>query len=145
MVLKEFQGFDAFENEAEGTVMTLARLDAWVGTVVSCLMEPEGRGGSGQRRFQEFFARFLPMARHQILSKVREAVVREAPYDMEIRETGEGEDGMSGEDDRQREATIVMRMKSDKLYLATTWKCFPSAWDFVRQLHCKSRSDFSFV
>jgi len=64
------------------------------------------------------------MVRQQILSKVREAVVREEQYDMEIIETGEGEDEMRGDDDRQHEATIIMRMKSDKLYLATTWEWF---------------------
>jgi len=64
------------------------------------------------------------MVRQQILSKVREAVVREEQYDMEIIETGEGEDEMRGDDDRQHEATIIMRMKSDKLYLATTREWF---------------------
>ena len=47
-------------------------------------MEPEDRGGRRQRRFQELFTRFLPLATHQILTKVREAVALEAPNDMDL-------------------------------------------------------------
>jgi len=66
MILKGFQGFAACEHETEETFMTLSRWDSLVGTVVSCLTELEGRGGRGQRRFQELFTRFLPLATHQI-------------------------------------------------------------------------------
>lgn len=120
MVLREFLGYDAFESKAECSIILLARLDAWVVTVVHCLNEPDGRGGKRQKKFTELFSRFLPLAMSQILSRVREALVHSHPQELQLDEHDSATLTGSIPSDDHRRATLIVRMATEKTYLAVT-------------------------
>lgn len=131
-VLREFQGFpprsvtsgssDGAGLFVDSTIMVLARLDAWVGTVVSCMRQPEGRGGQRQRIFHSMFSKYLPLATVQLLRYVRTIVELRHPKELEYRLLGG--DGDEDEDDdpfgnKMRTATDVVRVPSESaFYLA---------------------------
>lgn len=54
----------------ECSIGELARLDAWLGTVIYCISHPDGRGGQRQRKFNSLFAEYLPLAMEKLLGNV---------------------------------------------------------------------------
>lgn len=59
----------------EGTIMSVARLDAWNATEVSCLVERETCGGHGQQQYTDTYGRMMEVAIKQLIGSVRELVV----------------------------------------------------------------------
>lgn len=101
----------------ESSILLLARLDAWVGTVVTCVQEPDGRGGQRQRMFSSCFSKLLPLATAQLLSHVRDVVHSYLPSELEVLAVGDeddDDDDMFGNDTR-RKATFVVTMPSESV------------------------------
>ena len=71
-------------EELETSMLSLARLDAWIMTVLKCLGSEEDRGGNRQRTYGETFMEFLPMAMEQIIASLYQFVEVWEPDDLKI-------------------------------------------------------------
>lgn len=123
-VLEQFIGYRVgFERDGEksyviGTVIHLARLDAWVVCVVTTMDAEAERGGHRQTLFPTFYAKHLPRAVNGILKTALEAV-REI-YAAEFENSGvRGEEGREVCGSFERRATTELRIPStEMLHLA---------------------------
>lgn len=123
-VLEHFIGYrvecerNGRKTYVDGTVMHLARLDAWVACVVKSMNADAGRGGQRQMVFSTLYAEYLPRAVDCILKTAWETVKAEHGGEFE-------NNGVRGEEEREvtgnseRRATIAMWVPStQKLHLA---------------------------
>ena len=74
-VFRKFLGYNPnASGPTHGTIMSLARLDAWIATVVDLMDLQEKRGGRKQRLFQSKFAEHLIQCTKSILKVVGQKV-----------------------------------------------------------------------
>ena len=114
-VFRDFLGFDPRRDleGTDGSILTLARLDAWLMTSIKLLHEKTSKGGHRQRLFQDAFNTFLDKSIVSVLSDIRETLVSCAEEELT---RGACESGILGEeinDDAQvprRKATLVREM-----------------------------------
>ena len=71
-VYHEFLGYNPFEVEeaVHGSILSLARLDAWIFSAIKCLVNIRAKGCEKQKMHIRMFNKFLPQALSQILSSV---------------------------------------------------------------------------
>ena len=71
-VYHELLGYNPFEEEetVHGSILSLARLDAWIVSVIKCLVNNRAKGNEKQKMYIRMFNKFLPQALSQILSSV---------------------------------------------------------------------------
>ena len=128
-VLHDFRGYAIRDGdrEMESTIMLLARLDAWVATVVFCFDETVGQGGKRQRQFQQIYSKLLPVAVKQLLNHIYGIVQSQVSNELVlVMNEEEGSDRFGNE--IRRATTILSTGKPNKFYLAVDQKWFS---DFV--------------
>jgi hypothetical protein len=79
-----FESDDEGEDEMECSILLLARLDAWIMTVVHCFGCEGKRGGQRQRIYIETFEKFLPIATSQLTKGIYQFVEKWEPEDLEV-------------------------------------------------------------
>ncbi|KAI0557852.1 hypothetical protein FGB62_257g02 [Gracilaria domingensis] len=113
-VLQEFRGYDVEEEygtQADGTILLLARLDAWVYSVVKLLVTGSRRGRQRQREFSKAFGEILPACMEQLIHTAYNIV--EERQSVEFTNYGRVHDECSVvENNDVREVTVGMRMPS---------------------------------
>lgn len=77
------QDYDG-EKKASRSIMVLARLDAWIATVVDNLQSSVKRGGKRQKMYVEAFGCNLSVSLHQIIGDVRRLVEEWEPQELTI-------------------------------------------------------------
>ena len=90
----EDDGDEKKEDETESTILLLARVDAWIMTVLDCLAaEDDGcRGGARQRKYVETYEKFLPLAMEQLTEQLYKFVKEWEPEDLEVEKISVFED-----------------------------------------------------
>ena len=66
----------------ESSILQLARMDAWIMTVLECMMANEKRGGSRQKLYMETYQKFLPIALGQLSEALYNWVQEWEPSDL---------------------------------------------------------------
>ena len=72
-VLDIFRGYSIRPEQVmdiETSILTLARLDAWLVTTVECLDEPKGKGGARQKEFTRRYSQYVGVAFQQLVGMV---------------------------------------------------------------------------
>lgn len=123
-VLAEFMGYEVVpggEGNTEyvdGTVMHLARLDAWIGCVLTALDTNVGRGGKRQLLFSKLFGEYLPLALENIIGVAWERVRDRHHEELENEGFDEGDPRrIAGNENRK--ATVALWIPSKReIYLA---------------------------
>lgn len=98
-VFKEFLGYDPKREDGSyvhGTIMSIARLDAWVATVVLCLVEREKRGGQRQKEYADTFGRMLETATKQVIGNIGEFVKHWSWDEVTVEEDGQSSEERRG-------------------------------------------------
>ena len=128
-VLHDFRGYAIRdgEREMESSIMLLARLDAWVATVVFCFDDTVGQGGKRQRQFQQIYSKLLPVAVKQLLNHVYGIVQSQVSNELVLAMNQEDGSDRFGNESR-RATTVLSTGKPNKYYLAVDQKRFS---DFV--------------
>lgn len=75
-------GVDETEDVPAGTIVSLARCDAWIATVVSCLGKGGGRGGGVQKLYHDRFSTYLVQAVSQLVGQVAKCVFDKYPSEV---------------------------------------------------------------
>ena len=72
-------------KSVEGTIMMLARLDAFIMTVIQCLSDTgrETVGGHRQKLYHDMFCHALPKACNQLIGKIRVYIQAWAPLELD--------------------------------------------------------------
>ena len=89
-VFKEFLGYDPISGDpadstpVEGTVLSLARLDAWFATVIEMQGNDTTRGGRKQRQFQSCFANHLVGAFRCLIQTVALKIIEMKAFDVAL-------------------------------------------------------------
>ena len=126
-VLQEFQGYNIpidGKEFMESSITRLARLDAWIATVVCSLEGSIGQGGQRQKIFQDMFGKFLPAATMQILSSVIELIRRKHPLEVGMAQSGrQPDDEVMREEDRVATA-VIDDTQQQMQYLVVTERWF---------------------
>jgi len=86
----------------ESTILQLARLDAWVMTVLKCMVAEETRGGHRQREYIDTFKELLPIAMGQLSGELYDWVEAWEPEDLTTT-TAEDVDGGLSVGERKKE------------------------------------------
>lgn len=106
-VFEAFTGSEKGGELRESTILVLARLDAWIASVIGCLGMEGGRGGKRQRQYMELFGTYLPVALNQLVGHIRRMVHTNFPSEFEFFSTKE--DGtVESFYDKHREVSCVM-------------------------------------
>jgi hypothetical protein len=84
------------EDDMECSILLLARLDAWIMTVIHCMGYERNRGGQRQRMFMEVFEKVLPIATAQLTKGIYEFVDDWEPGDLVVPELQSSIDGGCG-------------------------------------------------
>lgn len=92
---KKQEGED--EDMMDSTIVLLARVDAWIMTVVSCTADEQNRGGRRQRLYVETFEKFLPISMDQITKAMYRFVMDWEPDDLTIEKTSVFEEAQEAE------------------------------------------------
>lgn len=79
---KDDEGKD--QDPVEFSILQLARLDAWIMTVINCPGLEELRGGTRQKKYVETFHKFLPIAKDQLTREMYEYVEDWEEEDLEV-------------------------------------------------------------
>lgn len=133
--LNEFLGF-VLEEEATGSstssdtvgsILTLARLDAFTATVVSCLLDDGMDSVNSQKLklYHEKFSCFLRLALHHLPGSIRMFIQDWCPGDLTVSCLPLLKSAASSGGTFQREATVEIYIPSlDKRIVPGTWKLF---------------------
>lgn len=70
----------------KGTALSIARLDAWIATVVKCFSENEARGGNRQKEYADLLAVHFRWASNQIIGEVGDVIAWRASEKLEFYE-----------------------------------------------------------
>lgn len=73
---------DGEKEIPESTILQLARLDAWIMTVLKCMVVTEIRGGQSQKIYMDTFQEFLPIAMGQLSEALYDWVDEWEPEDL---------------------------------------------------------------
>lgn len=73
-----------YASNAHGSILTLARLDAFVATVIFCLREDrsDNVGGHRQKLYNDTFGSFLPIAYNQLIGVIAAYVKEWCPEEL---------------------------------------------------------------
>ena len=83
------------KEKPESTILQLARLDAWVMTVLKCRVAEETRVGKRQREYIETFKELLPIAMGQLSGELYDWVEAWEPEDLVTSTTEDVDVGLS--------------------------------------------------
>ena len=116
-VLYDFVGHDLFRNDSlsEGTILILARLDAYVNTFCKMLPAEITKRTRHQKIYSDTFTNLLPLCLQQILQKVRNEVEMKMHKEIDMR-SGGGFDKNDRFQNELREATTVVQFPSVSRY-----------------------------
>ena len=78
------EGGGGEEEVPESSILQLARMDAWIMTVLECLEANEKRGGKRQKQYMDTFQKFLPIAMGQLSEALYHWVDEWEPADLEM-------------------------------------------------------------
>ena len=75
-VFQQFLGFDPTTTSphTSTSIMVLARLDAWLNTVIQLLGSQDGRGGKLQKKYSDMFGTFLQDSTAQLVGRIQQFV-----------------------------------------------------------------------
>ena len=79
---EEEEDGDDQKEVPESSILQLARMDAWIMTVLDCLLADEKRGGKRQKLYVDTFQKFLPIAMGQLSEELYDWVKYWAPDDL---------------------------------------------------------------
>lgn len=133
-VLHQFMGFvsgstamASDDNKIEGTVLSFARLNAFITTAVGCLRDDEsGKAGSHrQKLYQDTFLSFSPQVYYGMVGVVRQFVNDWWPADLSLDNVSVDKNYVCKHPLVQWEATIEIHIPTLKRRLvAFSWKWF---------------------
>ena len=103
------------EHPTETTILSIARLDAWLATVVDLLVENNKRGGGRQRDYNNLFHTHFIQSTHQLVSDIFHFVKYWVPHELElcIEAQTDLRDHIIKMD---REATVLLFSPSNSVY-----------------------------
>jgi len=97
----------------ETSILSLARLDAWINVVIETLDPAQGRGGKRQKLYSDTFSRMVQHSTSQLIGTVRRFVEKWEKDELVIPEvSGSEEDRKRAVLDMEREATVVVQTTS---------------------------------
>lgn len=122
-VYQAFIGFNPLSEAntpVDVTVLALARLDAWIASVVELLAETDSRGGRRQKDYADTFGKFLHLATRQLIGSVRQFAEYWHPEEFDVDSENESISARkSFVINMPRTATRVLTLPSvSKTYLA---------------------------
>lgn len=134
-VLHQFMGFDpqqpgssaSVETYVENSIVSLARLDAFIATAVVCLREDgtDTVGGHRQKLYHETFKPYVADAYNQIIGKVGRFVQDWAPQDLDASIISVHGGLPSSSIVHSREATVEVFVPSvNRRFIAVSWNWF---------------------
>jgi len=105
-----FVGFRPKDDDDVCTtsIISLARLDAWINTVIEHLDSSEGRGGKRQKLYSDSFGKMLELATSQLVGTVRRFVEKWEPEELSLPTLDSYEERKKAVLEMEREATVVM-------------------------------------
>ena len=127
-VLHDFIGYIPENGEGEpveGTVMSIARVDAWINSCVNLLILKEYRGGGRQKEFNRMFSMYLKVASEQLVGKIRKFVESWEPHELEVPECEVGEEEEHFRNMERDATVIVTTIAPRKHFIAvkSEWYC----------------------
>lgn len=109
----------------EGSILALARLDAYVATVVTCFSDDgtDKAGGHRQKLYHDTFATFLPKAFNQLIGCIRKFVEVWCPDELNVTSLSIS-DGSSSTTHSRTATTEIYVPSLKRRLLAVSWKWF---------------------
>lgn len=120
-VLRKFIGYDVDcgnDGAVDSTILGIARLDAWMVTVIKLLKDSDNKGGARQKEYANTYNKHLRLATQQLIGEIRCFVQYWCPEELQVPQIS-GNDHRSAILGVHRSATLIIQVPSTgEIYIA---------------------------